>query len=370
MSDLDTTVDDERDDASAVSAASRDSSVSSDSSASAPSEESLPSEDSVLDEGIEEPEVAPTATTVASAPVTAEEIQAAVESLLYLATEPLAVDVMAELIGAEPEEVGPAVLDLQQRYVDQGRGLALREVGIGWRMSTAPGTRHVVERFVLAGRSGRLTQAALETLAVVAYKQPIQRADVSDIRGVNADGAIRSLVARGLLQELGRAEAPGQPILYGTTPMLLEKLGLTSLNELPDIADHLPDAAPDEPRLDDLSRARRLIAEGRDLPATGRSSWDPDAPPPMPAPTPRRSAGGDDAMDELSDRLEAAAKSAMKRLQEAVSASERPDPESDDPDDNDPADPTDLAAPTIDDDAAAPAGDATPATAPQDNDDE
>ncbi len=310
-------------------------SVSSDSEAS----ELEPSVEAVDAEEDAAPEVLPE--------LTPEQVRADVEALLYLATEPLAVDVMAELIGANVEEVTAAVEHLRDAYAEGHRGLALREVGVGWRMSTAPVSRGVVERFVLAGRSGRLTQAALETLAVVAYKQPIQRADVSDIRGVNADGAIRSLVARGLVQEVGRAEAPGQPILYGTTPLLLEKLGLTSLDELPDLADHLPEAAPDEPRMDDLARARRLIAEGKDLPATGRSRWDPDAPPPMPPPEPRRTAGADDAMDELSERLEAAAKSAMVRLQQAVRASEDPDEASTDDgevpvdaDDPTPADPT------------------------------
>ncbi len=251
-------------------------------------------------------------------------LTAQLEALLYLAQDPMPVDELAELCDADPDEVDAALHELAGDLAASGRGLALRPVGVGWRLSTAPLVRDVVERFVLAGRSGRLTQAALETLAVVAYKQPIARADVSDVRGVNADGALRSLVARGLVAEVGRAETPGQPVLFGTTPLLLEKLGLRSLSELPALADHLPESAPDEPALDDLARARRLISEGRDLPATGRSRWDPETAEPGPR-LPQPSAHVDPEMDELTDRLEQAAKAAMKRLQSAVRAAEPPD---------------------------------------------
>jgi hypothetical protein len=109
-------------------------------------------------------------------------------------------------------------------------------------MYTAAGARPVLERWALAGRSGRLTQAALETLAVIAYKQPISRQEVGDIRGVNADGAVRSLVARGLVEEVGRDEGPGQALLYGTTTLFLERIGIDDLEELPPLTDFLPEA--------------------------------------------------------------------------------------------------------------------------------
>lgn len=239
-------------------------------------------------------------------------LHAVLEALLYLSEEPVTASALAEIVEHDEAEVQTALGELRDQLESAGRGLALREVAGGWRLSTSPITREAAERFVLAGRSGRLTQAALETLAVVAYKQPISRADVSDIRGVNADGAIRSLVTRGLVAEVGRAETPGQPFLYGTTPLLLEKLGLNALEDLPDLADHLPQEAPDEPKLDDLSRARRLLAEGRDLPSTGRGSWNPDD----------RGRPVDDEMDDLSARLETAAKNASARLKQIVRATD------------------------------------------------
>lgn len=256
----------------------------------------------------------------AAAGLSTSSLPAALEAILYLAEEPLDAATLAELCEVDSDAVLAALAHLRTTFEEAGRGLAVREVGGGWRLSTAPVTHAAVERFMLAGRSGRLTQAALETLAVVAYKQPISRVDVSDIRGVNADGALRSLTTRGLVAEVGRADSPGQPILYGTTTLLLEKLGLRSLDELPSLADHLPQAAPDEPRLDDLGRARRLLAEGRDLPATGRSSWDPDAPA-----TPVRPSGSgraDAEMDDLSTRLEQAARSATARLKQVMGATE------------------------------------------------
>ncbi|MFT5223495.1 MAG: segregation and condensation protein B [Glaciecola sp.] len=257
----------------------------------------------------------------------ADVLVAQLEALLYLAEEPISAEALAEFVERDVPDVEASLLALGAEFERCGRGLAVRQVAGGWRLSTALVARDAIERFVLAGRSGRLTQAALETLAVVTYKQPIARADVSDIRGVNADGALRSLTLRGLVREVGRAETPGQPILYGTTTLLLEKLGLGTLSELPSIADHLPEQAPDEPRLDDLSRARRLLAEGRDLPATGSGSWDPDVPS-MPAPQVRQREA-DNGMDDLSARLEAAAKSATARLKHVVNTTDPDDPADD-----------------------------------------
>jgi hypothetical protein len=160
-----------------------------------------------------------------------------------------------------------------------------------------------------------LTQAALETLAVIAYKQPISRQDIGEIRGVSADGAVRSLVARGLVMEVGRDDGPGQAVLYGTTAALLERLGLDSLDELPPLTDYLPDApAPDEPELGALKEIRKRLAAAGGREEQAGAGADQDA---MPAPQQRASRSVDD-MDVLTDRLEVAARSAMTRLRRAM----------------------------------------------------
>jgi len=272
------------------------------------------------------PRVADAQTQLPEAPLAAR-----LEALLFLVDEPTPATVLSVALDADEDEVEAAAQSLEASYLEQGRGLAVRRTAGGWRMYTSDTVRPTVERHVLMGRSGRLTQAALETLAVVAYKQPITRADVSDIRGVNADGAIRSLVARGLVEDVGRQDAPGSPVLYATTVLLLERLGLQSLMELPPLQDFLPSEAPDEPALGDLARARRLLAEGGELPTTGRGRWDPDDPA-LPAPLPRaRSAELDDEMDDVTHRLEAAATSAMARLKQAVAATDVALADGDDP---------------------------------------
>jgi segregation and condensation protein B len=126
-----------------------------------------------------------------------------------------------------------------------GSGIVLRQVAGGWRLYTHPEAKPVVERFVLSSRHSRLTRAALETLAIVAYKQPVTRHQITAIRGVNSEGVLRALVDRGLLAEVGREEGPGRPVLYGTTPEFLERLGLSSVSDLPPLAPLLGQAASD-----------------------------------------------------------------------------------------------------------------------------
>ena len=162
------------------------------------------------------------------------------EAILFLADEPVDLVQLADTLELDRDEVEAAVTELAARYDADGRGLAVRQVAGGWRMYTAPAAHPLVERYLLAGKSGRLTQAALETLAVIAYKQPISRQEVSDIRGVNADGAVRSLVVRGFVEEAGRDPGPGQAILYRTTRTFLEKLGLDSLDDLPPLGAFVP----------------------------------------------------------------------------------------------------------------------------------
>ena len=137
---------------------------------------------------------------------------------------------------ADRRTVEQALDDLARSYDERGAGIVLRNVAGGWRLATNPDAAPVVERYVLSSRHARLTKAALETLAIVAYKQPVTRHQVSAIRGANTDGVLRALADRGLVAEVGRDESPGRPLLYGTTPEFLERLGLASLSALPPLA--------------------------------------------------------------------------------------------------------------------------------------
>jgi len=169
----------------------------------------------------------------------APSIRSALEALLMVTEEPMSTATLATLTRT-PEDVVVATLhDLAQEYDVQERGFDLRELGGGWRYWTRDNCAQVVERFVLDGQHGRLSQAGLETLAVVAYRQPVTRARISAIRGVNVDGVVRTLVTRGLIEEVGHDHETGAH-LYRTTTYFLERLGLKSLDELPPIAAHLP----------------------------------------------------------------------------------------------------------------------------------
>lgn len=188
------------------------------------------------------------------------EVRTALEAILLVVEEPVDAGTMAQVLEVPTDEVEAALGALRAEYVDDGRGFVLREVGGGWRLYTNPQAAPYVERFVTHGRRGRLSQAALETLAIVAYKQPVTRGQVSEIRGVDADGAIRSLVGRGLVSEVGRDPSPGQPLLYGTTTAFLEQLGLPDLSALPPLPSLDPDRpVPDEPPPDGYREARRLL---------------------------------------------------------------------------------------------------------------
>jgi segregation and condensation protein B len=167
----------------------------------------------------------------------------ALESLFFVSDEPLSASVLAQTLEADRRDVENACDALAKELEDRGSGLVLRNVAGGWRLFTHPDVAAMVERFVLSSRQARLTKAALETLAIVAYKQPVTRHQVSGIRGVNSDGVLRALQDRGLIEESGREETPGRPVLYGTTPGFLERLGLPSLASLPSLAPLLgPDA--------------------------------------------------------------------------------------------------------------------------------
>jgi segregation and condensation protein B len=176
--------------------------------------------------------------------VAVAELRPSLEALLMIADQPLDDTTLASAVGAPVGDVRVALDALAEEYAEQGRGFELRNVAGGWRYYTREEFAPVVEAFVLDGQQARLTQAALETLAVVAYRQPVSRARVSAIRGVNVDGVIRTLVTRGLVEEAGEDHSTGAH-LYRTTSYFLERIGVTSLDDLPELAPYLPD-------LDDL----------------------------------------------------------------------------------------------------------------------
>ena len=168
------------------------------------------------------------------------ELRPALEAVLMVADQPLDHLTLAQAVGHPPPDVEKALAELAQEYTDQERGFELRNVGGGWRYFTRDAYASAVERFVLDGQQARLTQAALETLAVIAYRQPVSRSRVSAIRGVNVDGVVRTLVTRGLVEEAG-IDAESGAILYRTSSYFLERMGLADLSELPDIAPMLPE---------------------------------------------------------------------------------------------------------------------------------
>ncbi|GAA1570778.1 SMC-Scp complex subunit ScpB [Actinomadura kijaniata] len=172
-------------------------------------------------------------------------LYASIEAILLVVDEPVSEITLAQLLERPTHEISAALRALSAEYTEQGRGFDLREVAGGWRFYTRDVCAPVVERYVTDGQQARLTQAALETLAVVAYRQPVSRARVSSIRGVNSDGVMRTLTLRGLIEEAGQ-DPEGQAILYRTTNYFLERLGLRGLDELPELAPYLPDDLPEE----------------------------------------------------------------------------------------------------------------------------
>ena len=172
--------------------------------------------------------------------VSDDEIQRVIEAVLLVADTPLEPLTLAATLGLTEESVVKAIDKLRNEYLNRAAGIEIREVAGGWRLYTAADLAPWVEKFVRDGQVARLTQASLETLAVIAYKQPVSRARISAIRGVNIDGVVKTLENRGLI-EIRETDSESGALLYGTTQLFLEKLGLASLADLPAIADHLPD---------------------------------------------------------------------------------------------------------------------------------
>lgn len=168
---------------------------------------------------------------------------ALVEAVLFAAGEPVRASQIAAAFGCSSDEVLAAVDELRESYAERGAGLALRAVGEGYRIYTREDLADAVGHFANRSRVGRLSRAALETLAIVAYRQPITRGEIARIRGVNVDSVLGTLGERGLIDEVGYDPGPGRPPLYGTTPFFLEKIGLASAADLPPLASFAPDEA-------------------------------------------------------------------------------------------------------------------------------
>jgi len=159
---------------------------------------------------------------------------------------------LAEAVHMPVAEVERTLVQLAEEYRESRRGFDLREVAGGWRFYTAESCAGLLERWVVDGQQARLTQASLETLAVVAYRQPVTRARISAVRGVNVDGVMRTLISRGLIEETGTDPSSGA-ILYRTTSYFLERMGISSLDDLPDLSEYLPDLADLDDILDSVA---------------------------------------------------------------------------------------------------------------------
>lgn len=174
--------------------------------------------------------------------MTDDELRCAAEAILTVALEPVPADAIADFVGEDVSRVVDVLRHSQAELLATTRGFVLIELASGWRLQSNPAAAEVVQRFASRDLSARLSTAALETLAIVAYRQPVSRAQMAALRGVNVDGVTRLLEQRGYIEPVGRADGPGQPILYGTTEVFLDRLGLASLEQLPRPENLLPDA--------------------------------------------------------------------------------------------------------------------------------
>jgi len=170
------------------------------------------------------------------------ESRRALEAIIMVTDSPLEPQVLAQLTDQSVAEVESQLNQLAAEYAEQDRGFQLARVAGGWRFQSHPAMAPYIERFVLEGQSAKLSAAALETLAIVAYKQPLSRAQIAAIRGVSVDSVVRTLEQRGYIGEVARDPGPGQAVLFGTTPQFLERLGINSISDLPSVAEFVPGA--------------------------------------------------------------------------------------------------------------------------------
>jgi segregation and condensation protein B len=189
-------------------------------------------------------------------------LRGAIEALLFVSDEPVAGSRIAKILEAPSGEVERTLAALAQEYAADERGFQLREVAGGWRLYTHPAYHEIVDQYVLSWDTRRLSQAALEALAVVAYHQPVTRQGVNAVRGVNSEGVIASLMEKGLVREVGRDKAAGNAILYGTTRTFLERFGLKDLAELPPLEDFSPDPETERAIRDRLSATEGPVLGG------------------------------------------------------------------------------------------------------------
>ncbi|MBM3806012.1 MAG: SMC-Scp complex subunit ScpB [Actinobacteria bacterium] len=185
------------------------------------------------------------------------EIVRALEAILLVAIEPVAPALLAQLLEISQTTVETLCDRLATTYESAGHGFQLVKVAGGYRLQSHPDLAPYVERFVLDGQHARVSSAALETLAIIAYKQPLSRTQIAAIRGVDPETVVRTLQARGYITEVSRDDGPGQAVLFGTTPLFLERLGIASLDDLPSISDFIPDASV----VETLERSLRVVPE-------------------------------------------------------------------------------------------------------------
>ena len=191
------------------------------------------------------------------------ELMGAAEALLFVSDEPVSSAKLAAILEISPVEMDEVLTELAAEYADENRGMQLREVAGGWRFYSHPAYHDLIERYVISWDTRRLSQAGLEVLAIIAYHQPVTRAGINAIRGVNSEGVVSSLVEKGLVREMGRDEAPGNAILYGTTRSFLERFGLKSVKDLPPLEDFAPDGESREyirERLSGMDEQRRQMS--------------------------------------------------------------------------------------------------------------
>ena len=186
----------------------------------------------------------------------------ALEAILMVAMEPVAPALLAQLLEISQATVEAWCERLAATYEGAGHGFQLVKVAGGFRFQSHPELAPYVERFVLDGQQARVSSAALETLAIIAYKQPLSRSQIASIRGVDPEAVMRTLQARGYITEVQRDDGPGQAVLFGTTPLFLERLGIASLEDLPSIADFIPDASV----VESLERGLRVVPDDPTLP--------------------------------------------------------------------------------------------------------
>lgn len=198
-----------------------------------------------------------------------DQMPAALEALLFVTDEPVSAVELAKMLDADVFDVENALIELSTKLEDDARGIQLREIAGGWRLYTHPVFHELVEQYVLSWDTRRMSQAALEVLAIVAYGQPMTRAQVSAIRGVTSDTPLNTLIERGYIREAGTSDAPGNPMRYATTRLFLERYGLRSPADLPPLEEFAPDektAALIRERLGAPMDADAVIPDERDLP--------------------------------------------------------------------------------------------------------